>query len=198
MKTPRRRRLAVRSRKNRLTELLGEARIVAQLGCPNQVRLQTVTLPDTPNGLLAHSGHSRHCSGTPVCGASRLLLSRLSHDRPDLRCGQRWLSTRARRVVGQPFQALFEETPPPEIHDSRNDPSSSAICLFCFPSAASRTIRARRTSRAAVRRPRLHTRSCCLCSSTRTTGGATRIDDDLRHRKPVHRHIHSLTSAASL
>ncbi len=72
---------------------------------------------------------------------------------------------------------------------SRSVASPSAIAALVIPSAARRTMRARRTSRAGVARPRDHFVSLLLSSSVRVIDTATRMHHATTERITCH-HIY--------
>src|SRR5437660_3091479 len=103
-------------------ELLGKVRVVAHLECTKQMRLQTMTLPDSSNRLFTDANRLRHRSRTPLRGPAWLLLGGLSHNRAHLCFAQRWLSARTRRIVRETVKTLLQKAASPESDDPRHDP----------------------------------------------------------------------------
>src|SRR5437870_7841667 len=58
-------------------EFFGELRIVAELECLHQMRLEAVRMPDAPDAGLADSHRRRHGPRAPMSGIGWLVLSGL-------------------------------------------------------------------------------------------------------------------------
>jgi hypothetical protein len=58
-------------------QFLRELDIVADLETLHQMRLQTIGMPDTPDGGFAQARRGRHTARAPVRGVERFLLGRL-------------------------------------------------------------------------------------------------------------------------
>src|ERR1039458_2600868 len=131
-------------------------------------------MPDPAHTLLAEPSGFGHAARAPVRSVAGFLLRRLPDHVLDFGGCDRGGSSRSRRVFVQRRQATVEKPVPPACCLLRHDSQFAAICLSCIPPAASNTILARSTLRAAALRARARDSSMSRCSVLSTTGRADR------------------------
>lgn len=106
---------------NHIVELLDKLLVPADLEGPDEMGLEVVSLPDTPNRSLAETLCLGHAPRAPVgrsrwCGVQR----GLDHY-PDFACGDAWDTAGARRVLFQTRQAEGQKPLSPELHRGPGD-----------------------------------------------------------------------------
>src|SRR5207249_9456905 len=102
-------------------QLLGEARIVAQLERLHTVRLQTVGPPDPSHRGEAHLADLRQRAGAPVGSRGRSLPSGQAEDLVDLWRQYRAGPPRARGIFLYTRDSLLDETLLPQSHRLAGD-----------------------------------------------------------------------------
>ena len=90
-------------------QFLGELRVIANLECAHQVRLQAMFMPDPPHALFADATGLRHGAGAPVGGVVGFRLGGFANHVLDLAGRNRGRPPRSAGIFLQAGEALQKE-----------------------------------------------------------------------------------------
>ena len=99
-----------------IVELLDKVLVPAELEGPDEMGLEVVSLPDTPNRGLAETLCLSHAPRAPVGRGGRGRVQRGLDDGPDFACGDAGDTTGTRSVLFQTDQSQGQKPLPPELH----------------------------------------------------------------------------------
>ena len=99
-----------------IVELLDKVRVPADLEGPDEMGLEVVSLPDTPNRRLAEALGLGHAPRAPVGRGWRCRVQRGLDDCPDFAFGDAGDTTGTRSVRFQTRQSQGQKPLPPELH----------------------------------------------------------------------------------
>src|SRR6266571_957749 len=105
---------------NHVLQLLGKARVVAELERLDQMWLEAVLSPDAAHGLFAYAARFGHGAGAPLRSLGRLLLSGLADDLLNRFRRQRRLTARAWGILLDAGDALLEKAKAPAGYGGRS------------------------------------------------------------------------------
>lgn len=99
-----------------IVELLDKLLVPAELEGPDEMGLETMLLPDTPNRRLAEALGLGHGPRTPVGGGRRCRVQRGLDDGPDFAFGDAWDTTSTRGVFFQARHSKRQKPLSPKLH----------------------------------------------------------------------------------
>src|SRR5580658_9086498 len=117
-------------------ELLGKLWIVGDFETPRQMRLQTMSMPDTSHGGFAYFRLFRHAAGAPVRGVGGFARRGQLDDRRHLTVLDRSPASRPRCIFGKGFRAARQKPLAPPRRFFRRDAEFSGD--FAIPESIGR------------------------------------------------------------
>ena len=156
-------------------QLLHELRIPAQLERAIQVRLQTVTPPDTPNCSRTEPHYLGQAAGAPVSSGRRGLLSGLAHDLFDDLLRNRTPPPGTRGILQDAGDPLLSKATTPDPNGSACHLAQLSDLLILLAFRGQQDDSCLSATRTETFRPRASLSSSSLSSAERTTGTATLI-----------------------
>ena len=113
-----------------IAQLLHEAFVTAEFEGADQMGLQVVLLPDSPDGRFTQLLGLGHRSCTPMCRIRRLGMKSCFDHGVNFPLRDFWNATRPRGVFFQTKQAESQKTLSPQLHGGTRDPQFAGDVLI--------------------------------------------------------------------